>query len=89
MKVIDIVKPPARTSLEAHRRWKNRLQSELQSLPYYHKRKIEIIYIGSVDCAGNGRRYCEEQGEHSWFNHSMDSYYANNASNLPEGFVEW
>src|SRR3990167_2491168 len=41
------------------------------------------------NCSGHGQRKCLEEGRHSWFNHSMDSYYANpHLSNLPPGFVE-
>lgn len=27
-------------------------------------------------CTGHGHAECMRQGEHSWFNHSQDSYYA-------------
>lgn len=84
MLAIDIVKPEPVTELEAWLRWANRMQAELLSMPYYHRRKIEVKYIGKIDCSGQGRRYCEEQGEHSWFNHAMD----NNYGDLPEGFIE-
>lgn len=42
-----------------------------------------------ANCTGHGHAECVRQGEHSWFNHSMDGYYAHpELSNLPEGFVE-
>lgn len=41
------------------------------------------------NCTGRGHTTCLRQGEHSWFNHSMDSYFEHpELSNLPEGFVE-
>lgn len=45
MKAVDIILPPAKTNLEEWERWKNRMQSELQSLPYYHKKKIDVLAI--------------------------------------------
>ncbi len=44
MKVIDIVKPNPKTGLEEHQFWINRYAVELQKLPYYHKKKIEVKY---------------------------------------------
>lgn len=42
-----------------------------------------------VHCNGYGHATCMRQGKHSWFNHSMDSFYAHpEFSNLPEGYVE-
>lgn len=46
MKAIDIVKSPAKTELEAHKRWRNRLQSELVHLNRY-RTKIEVKYVAS------------------------------------------
>lgn len=41
------------------------------------------------NCTGHGHAECMRQGEHSWFNHSMDSHYANpGLSNLPPGYIE-
>lgn len=39
-------------------------------------------------CTGHGQTACLREGRHSWFNHSMDSYYTSNESNLPLGFKE-
>lgn len=44
MLAIDIVRPPAKTALEEWERWQNRIHSELVSLPYYKKKKIEVKY---------------------------------------------
>lgn len=39
------------------------------------------------NCTGAGQRKCLKQDEHSWFNHSMDSYHANpGLSNIPPGY---
>lgn len=73
MQAIDIVKAEPKTELEAFRRWVNRLRSEYLLTPGIGK-KIDIKYIDKITCDGDGRRYCEEQGEHSWFNHAMDTY---------------
>lgn len=41
------------------------------------------------NCTGHGHYKCMSQGEHSSFNHTMDSYYAHpNLSNLPDGYIE-
>ena len=74
MQAIDIVKAEPKTEQEAFMRWANRIQSELLSMPGYG-RKIEIKYIDKINCTGRGRTICERQGEHSWFNHSMDKAY--------------
>lgn len=39
-------------------------------------------------CSGHGHAQCVRDGQHSWFNHSQDSFHSSNASNLPEGFIE-
>lgn len=39
-------------------------------------------------CTGHGHIQCMRDGEHSWFNHSQDSFHASNTNNLPEGFIE-
>jgi hypothetical protein len=42
-----------------------------------------------ANCTGHGHDECVRQGEHSWFNHSMDSYYKNpGSSNLPNNHKE-
>lgn len=45
MLAIDIVKSEPKTALESWERWMNRVQAELLSLPYYHKKKIEVKYV--------------------------------------------
>lgn len=43
------------------------------------------------NCTGHGHTRCMAEGEHSFFNHSMDSYYDPrnvHLSNLPPGYVE-
>lgn len=42
MKVMDTVLPEPKTELEAWLRWRNRVASELRTLPYYDKKKIEV-----------------------------------------------
>jgi hypothetical protein len=44
IKAVDIVKAPARTNWEAHKRWRNRLQSELAGLNRYRV-KIEVKHV--------------------------------------------
>jgi hypothetical protein len=39
---IDIVKPAPKTELEAWNRWLNRMETQLRTLPYYDKVKIEV-----------------------------------------------
>lgn len=40
-------------------------------------------------CDGHGHATCLKDGRHSWFNHTMDSHYANpNLNNLPDGYKE-
>lgn len=73
MKVIDIVKPKPKTELEAFNRWLNRMESELRSMPGYGKRII-VKSTNEVTCVGYGSRKCRKNGEHSWFNHAMDTY---------------
>ena len=74
------------------------------SIGHYLKVKVNGLSVQTVNprtkdwpkydpdpknCTGFGQKYCLEQGEHSFFNHSMDSYYKHpELSNLPEGFIE-
>lgn len=41
-KAVDIIKPPSKTELEESERWMNRMETQLRTLPYYSKRKIEV-----------------------------------------------
>lgn len=42
-----------------------------------------------MECKGHGRKTCIANGVHSWFNHSMDSYYEHSGkSNLPDNWKE-
>lgn len=34
-------------------------------------------------CSGPGRARCKQNGYHSWFNHSVDSYFKNPTGNIP------
>lgn len=90
MKAIDVVKPQPKTELESWRRWLNRMQSELLTMPHSRSKKIDVKYVDKLPshCDGYGRRQCEKDGEHSWFNHAMDTYYTSSESNLPPGFTE-
>lgn len=45
MQVIDTVLPEPKTELEAWLRWRNRMASELRTLPYYDKKKIEVKHV--------------------------------------------
>lgn len=54
MKAIDIVKAEPSTEREHWEGWKNRMQAELQTLPYYHKKKIEIKYVEKINLAMPG-----------------------------------
>lgn len=45
MRVIDIVKPEPKTEGELEKRRENRWQSELQTLPYYKKKKIKVVQL--------------------------------------------
>lgn len=42
MKSLDGILPPAKTELEEHSRWMNRIQTQLRTLSYYHKKKIDV-----------------------------------------------
>lgn len=42
MQTLDGIKPEPKTELEAHKRWLNRVESELRSMPGYG-RKIDVI----------------------------------------------
>lgn len=42
MKSIDGIKAPPKTELSAYLRWRNRIASELRSMPGYGK-KIEVV----------------------------------------------
>lgn len=89
MKTLDIVKPEPRTKLEAWERWLNHMQSQFLTMPMAVGKKIEVMHIEKITCTGHGRKDCERLGEHSWFNHAMDSYHSGNReSNLPTGFKE-
>lgn len=81
MKAIDIVNPEPRTELEAWKSWVSHHRGKFER-SFGKSTRIEVKYIDKIDCDGNGRRYCEEQGEHSWFNHSMD----NNLPDYPPGY---
>lgn len=74
MRAIDIVKPEPKTARGVWVRWANHQQSKLLTIS--PNKRIEVKYIEKIECVGQGRKYCEEQGQHSWFNHSQDSYYA-------------
>jgi hypothetical protein len=71
MKAIDIVKPEAKTELELWNRTMNHIQARNMSR-LWHRTVIEVKQIEKINCTGRGRAACEQQGEHSWFNHSQD-----------------
>jgi hypothetical protein len=78
MKVIDTVLPEPKTESEAYNRWENRLASEMIS--QVTGKKIEVKYIPKIsdkDCppTSRGRKNCEAEGRHTWFNHAMDKAY--------------
>lgn len=81
MKYMDI-KPAPNTELGVWRAWRDNVAAKFLSA---NGKKIEVKQVKDVGCSGQGRKYCEEQGEHSWFNHTMDSNYGD----LPMGFIEW
>lgn len=90
-KVIDTVLQEPKTEYEKHSRWMNRMTTQFMTAPYARAKRIEIKYIGKLpeDCTGAGRKTCEKNGEHSIFNHSMDTYLAGSGGNgLPEGAID-
>jgi hypothetical protein len=47
----------------------------------------KTIAVFPAECTGQGMHRCIEQGAHSWFNHSMDTFHANpHLSNIPAGY---
>lgn len=61
-------------------------------------KRITVTYLPStywfavkkrITCTGQGHAKCVKDGEHSWFNHSMDSYFnAPYRDNYPQNYRE-
>lgn len=64
MQVIDIVKPTPRTGLGKYLRWRNRIASELRSMPGYG-RKIEVIDQAAADFWGGVHGDSKADAEHA------------------------
>lgn len=72
------IKPKVNTELGL---WQRRLE-HAQSLQLIRKgKKIEVTFVDgdAVKCSGYGKRLCDRNGQHNWFNHNMDLYMSSGA----------
>lgn len=77
MKAIDIVKPEPKTELEAWLRWRNRITSELRSMPGYGKKIVVmeesdwLFQLGDFRTADG--KYMDYDGEYITKEEALDA----------------